>query len=182
MKTCTSCGEVKDFSCFHTHPRTRDGYRGKCKPCKSAYSKEWHAKNRDRILAQQTAYRQAHRDEIVKKIVASQRERRARDPMYKFHMALRRRTLYAFHNVGLQKSERTMELVGCTTEQLREHLVSLFKPGMTLENHGSYWHIDHIRPVASFDLSDPEQVKQCFHYTNLQPLTATENLKKGARV
>jgi hypothetical protein len=51
---------------------------------------------------------------------------------------------------------------------------------MTRENHG-LWHVDHIRPCASFDLTDPEQQAICFHYTNLQPLWAIDNIKKGAR-
>ena len=57
---------------------------------------------------------------------------------------------------------------------------SLFQSGMTWENHGKYgWHIDHIRPCSSFDLTDPEQQKLCCHYTNLQPLWAKDNLSKG---
>ena len=54
---------------------------------------------------------------------------------------------------------------------------------MTWENHGRYgWHIDHIMPCSSFDLTDPEQQKKCFHYTNLQPLWAHENMSKGAKI
>lgn len=53
---------------------------------------------------------------------------------------------------------------------------------MTWENYGFYtWHIDHIRPCASFDLSDPEQQKICFNYKNMQPLWAHENLSKHAK-
>jgi hypothetical protein len=74
----------------------------------------------------------------------------------------------------------SLELVGCPTDVLIAHLESKFKPGMNWGNHGlKGWHIDHIKPVSSFDLTDMEQAKECFHYTNLQPLWATENLKKG---
>jgi len=52
---------------------------------------------------------------------------------------------------------------------------------MSWDNYGSYWHIDHIRPCASFDLTDPEQQKDCFDFTNLQPLEAKENIRKGAK-
>lgn len=77
-----------------------------------------------------------------------------------------------------------MRDLGCTIEELKAHLESLFKPGMTWDNWGhtgDVWHLDHIIPLASFDLTDPEQVKLACHYTNLQPLWATENLQKGAR-
>lgn len=61
------------------------------------------------------------------------------------------------------------------------HLEAQFAPGMTWENRGE-WHVDHIRPLASFDLTDPEQLRTASHYTNLQPLWASDNLAKGARL
>lgn len=74
----------------------------------------------------------------------------------------------------------TLELVGAGIAQVKKHLEAQFKPGMNWENHGKLgWHIDHITPCAKFDLSDPEQQKKCFHYTNLQPLWWQENLSKG---
>ena len=74
-----------------------------------------------------------------------------------------------------------MDLVGCSIPELRKRLTQQFLPGMTWDNYGK-WHIDHIRPCASFDLTDPEQQKQCFHYSNLQPLWAADNLRKGASI
>ena len=74
-----------------------------------------------------------------------------------------------------------MELTGCTLEELKEHLASKFTEGMTFENYGK-WHIDHILPCASFDLLLPEEQPKCFHYTNLQPLWAIDNMKKGAKI
>ena len=76
------------------------------------------------------------------------------------------------------KSASTMELVGCSIEHLIEHFENQFVDGMTWENMGK-WHIDHIRPCASFDLTDPEQQRQCFHYSNLQPLWAEDNIRKS---
>lgn len=54
---------------------------------------------------------------------------------------------------------------------------------MTMQNYGSVWDIDHIRPIASFNLRDTDQVRQCFHYTNLQPLWIVENRwVKGSKI
>ena len=74
-----------------------------------------------------------------------------------------------------------MKLLGCSSEFLRQHLERQFKPGMSWENHGQ-WHLDHIKPCASFDLSKPEQQRICFNYKNLQPLWAIDNMKKGAKL
>lgn len=78
------------------------------------------------------------------------------------------------------KSKSTEELIGCTIPELRAHLEKQFKPGMTWDNHAiTGWHIDHIVPCDTFDLSNLDQQKMCFHYTNLQPLWYEENIKKG---
>ena len=82
---------------------------------------------------------------------------------------------------GRYKSKPTLKLLGCSFEECWQHLESKFQPGMTKENYG-LWHVDHIRPCVSFDLTDPEQQKICFHYTNLQPLWAIDNMKKGSKI
>ena len=85
-------------------------------------------------------------------------------------------------NAHIERKE-IQELVGCSMDQLKEHLERQFTEGMTWDNYGFYgWHIDHIIPCVSFDLTDIEQQKKCFHYTNLQPLWAKDNLSKGSRV
>lgn len=75
------------------------------------------------------------------------------------------------------KYYRTNHLIGCSIPELRAYLESKWMPGMTRDNH-SYrgWHIDHIKPCASFILSDPEQQKRCFHFSNMQPLWALDNM------
>lgn len=72
----------------------------------------------------------------------------------------------------------TFSAVGCSIQELRAHIEKQFTPGMTWANYGE-WHVDHIRPCASFDLSDPEQFLACFNWSNLQPLWAAENLSKS---
>lgn len=74
---------------------------------------------------------------------------------------------------------RMSSLIGCSPQFLRQYIEENFKPGMTWQNYGSMWHIDHIRPCASFDLSRKSEQRACFHYTNLQPLWAHENTAKG---
>lgn len=83
---------------------------------------------------------------------------------------------------GNDKAASTLSLIGCSIEQLKGHLESRFQPGMVWENCGrNGWEIDHIKPCAKFDLTDPAQQRECFHYTNLQPLWALDNLRKGAK-
>ena len=76
-----------------------------------------------------------------------------------------------------------MELTGCSVETLWKHLESKFKFGMTKQNHGYYgWHVDHIIPCSAFNLECPVQQLACFHYTNLQPLWAKDNIKKNNKI
>ena len=81
------------------------------------------------------------------------------------------------------KSARTENLIGITIKELKIYLENNFKEGMSWENYGFYgWHIDHIKPLSSFNLKDREQQKIAFHYANLQPLWAKENLQKHAKM
>jgi hypothetical protein len=76
------------------------------------------------------------------------------------------------------KKGAILGLLGCSIEQLKTHLEKQFLPGMSWENR-NLWHIDHKKPCASFDLTRVEEQKKCFHFSNLQPLWAIDNLKKG---
>lgn len=78
---------------------------------------------------------------------------------------------------------KSIYYLGCSIEHARAHIERQFELGMTWENHGVLtWHIDHIRPLASFDLSKQEDVARATHYTNLRPVWASENLSKGAKL
>ena len=86
----------------------------------------------------------------------------------------------ALKEQNLTKRNTTAVLVGCSIPFLKRYLENKFKKGMNWKNQGRYgWHIDHIKPCASFDLSDTKQQLKCFNYKNLQPLWAEENIKKS---
>jgi hypothetical protein len=83
--------------------------------------------------------------------------------------------------VAIKKWSYIKDLTSCTTRWLVKWLEIQFKNDMSWENYGKIWHIDHIRPCASFDLISEEQQKECFHWSNLQPLYAWENTEKGSK-
>ena len=75
-----------------------------------------------------------------------------------------------------------VELLGCTTDFFLKYIEGLWTEGMSWENYGNTeesWSLDHIKPLSSFDLLDEEQLKECCHYTNLQPLWHMDNIRKG---
>jgi len=110
---------------------------------------------------------------------AYRKKQYANNPKWRVAALIRSRLNMALKVQNVEKSSATWELCGCDLTTLKNHLEIQFKDGMSWNQRGK-WHIDHIRPVCSFDLSDVEQQKECFHYTNLQPLWAIDNMRKGA--
>jgi hypothetical protein len=134
-----------------------------------------------RVTKTQDARQNDGRPTICRTCYNKQRvEIRKSTPQRQIAYALRSRLSQEIRKVKTKKSARTMDLAGCDIEYLVEYLEDQFQDGMNWENHGrDGWHIDHIKPCASFDLTKIEQQKQCFHYTNLQPLWAYQNQSKG---
>lgn len=107
------------------------------------------------------------------------RDRMAKDPLFKLQGKLRGR-LASIVRQGACRPASALRLVGCTLPELKAHLESSFAPGMGWGNWGRRgWHVDHVRPLVSFDLTQQEEVRKAMHYSNLQPLWAVDNLKKG---
>ena len=123
-------------------------------------TKKWLIENKDRVNKTSNTY-------ILK--------RRKTDPLFKLAMNMRARMRLFIKKSGFNKNKSTFKLIGCTPDKLKIHLEKKFKEGMTWKNHGN-WHIDHIKPLASAKSIDA--MNKLFHYTNLQPLWADENLKK----
>jgi hypothetical protein len=116
--------------------------------------------------------------EARKKSEKKQRKRRSQKPHVKIVNNLRKR-LKDILKAANAANQRTSQMIGCSGHQLKMHLQKQFKKGMTWDNYGTRWHIDHILPCASFDHTDKEQVKKCWHYSNLRPLDATDNITKA---
>lgn len=101
------------------------------------------------------------------------------NPHSKLRARLSSRLKECMKRAGKQKKNSILKYLGCTPQELRDHLQSKFQPGMTWDNYGVFgWHIDHIIPCASFDLTREDHINVCFHYSNLQPLWSLENSLK----
>lgn len=178
----------------------RDHFRALARQWRAAHQeqhrahalKSYHA-NRERIVGEQAKYRAAHREKLrahavsyraANKTAISEKGRTKRslnkqDPRWRAAKAISTSMLQALRK---QKDGRMWEtLAGYTREQLVRHLERQFMRGMSWANHGTKWHIDHIRPVSSFTFGSADEIKACWALTNLRPLWKSENLAKHAR-
>lgn len=184
--------------CKRGHVGARYAKTGNCVECTlSIFNKkpyEITPEQRERYNQRNKEYQRQRRSQMTHKerkeesrkrapyILEYVNARRDADPGFKLRMNLRHRIWSALQAGEASKSGGIQELVGCSAANLMEHLQSQFTDGMSWESYGrGGWHVDHIRPCASFDLTDPEHQRQCFHYTNLQPLWAADNIRKGSR-
>jgi hypothetical protein len=163
-------------------------------PLSIRMQKNWYEKNKENLKESRKKYRDENKnrmkqywkeyaDKNRERINERKRKREKTNNIARLRRVLRHRIYDSIKNNHGTKAYKTQQLIGCTVLELREYLKKQFKEGMTWENYGhKTWHIDHIIPCASFDLTDPEQQKKCFHYTNLQPLWASENLSKGSKI
>ncbi len=193
----TVCAFHREWANAHgrlNHKRHREAhveaskqYRAEHKEELNARQREYYARNREKNL-QWMRERAARRklDPEAKKADTAywtnyERERKKTDVQYYLRKTLRVRLRDAFRNYAASgKCGKALELVGCTIPELIIHIESRFLPGMTWENRTT-WHLDHKKPLSSFNLADPEERQAAFHFSNLQPLWATDNLKKGAK-
>lgn len=208
-KICRLCKKKKPFKSFYKKKGGVFGLDARCKTCVSLYHRQHFQKNKSKILSKRKdymiEYRNSNKDKISeynqkyyeknkeqiltykssevyrKHSREYEKNKRQNNILYRITGSLRNRLNQAIKNN--KKHGTTKELVGCSIEFLKEYLSKLFQEGMNWENYGKDgWHIDHIIPCASFDLTDPEQQKKCFHYTNLQPLWATDNIRKSDKI
>lgn len=154
-------------------------------------AKEWEAKNKEnRSIQRRLNYennrakrqqsRRAVYPQIKDNISKHNKERYRLDENYRISRILRARITAGLNSQHSEKTCSSELLIGCTFAEYKDYIESKFTSGMSWENQGLRgWHIDHIVPICSFDLRNPEEQKKAFHYTNCQPLWAEDNLKKG---
>jgi hypothetical protein len=153
------------------------------------YAREWRKNNPDKSAEYGQRYYSRNKSLIAKRRrdniqrIRDYKKRRAEnDPEFKLYNLLSNRMRSAINRSTGSKSHTTFILIGCTPAFLRTYLESQFKRGMSWENYGSSWEIDHIIPCDKWNLLDPEEQLRCFHFSNLQPLTRKKNRQKAAAI
>jgi hypothetical protein len=144
-----------------------------------AYQRRWRELNIERKRAYDREYAKTHQKQSNLKKYRHRTRKLRTDPIFRMQIFLRARISRVLQ--GKTKSAASMKLIGCTPEFLRGYMEAQFQPGMNWENYGS-WHVDHKKPCCGFDLTQPDQQRVCFHYSNLQPLWAKQNLSKGGKL
>lgn len=194
-KICSKCKIEKDINEFHKS-------RSECKPCRKVSKKKYYDENKSKLLENKKKYYLIHRKEILEKRIDHRQKKiesikkykkeyyqknknkfneyyKARyqtNTLYRIGKIIRRR-VFDYITKNSIKYNTTFEIVGCSPEFLKKHIETQFTEGMSWELLGKYIHIDHIIPLSS--AKTEEEIYKLCHYTNLQPLWAIDNLKKG---
>jgi len=217
-KFCTLCHETKSIDNFGKNKLMKDGHINQCKPCRSAYLKDYSEKNKEKLVNRSKEYYKENQEKIKERVRThwndnadeinqKRRSRYENDDEYRdkklaecsasnakhrperrrksrndkdasYYLELCRKRMWHAFNGRESKTDKTINLLGCDGEFLKKYLESTKVEGKDYSDA----HIDHIIPCSSFDFSDEEQQRKCFHYTNLQLLPAKENLKKGNKI
>jgi hypothetical protein len=188
-KRCTKCSAIKPFSSFGPQKAGYVGLKAQCRECDTEYDKQFQSKTNLRAERDKTDKAKQYRKKYVaenldwwRKYEREYRYNRRREDMFfkiKGNLSGRLSDLINKRNL----STNTLELIGCDRETFISHIEIQFTEGMTWENYGlKGWHVDHIIPLSSFDLTIEDEVKKACHYTNLQPLWWQDNLEKGNKI
>lgn len=179
QKSCSVCRKSKWMDDFYTDRRNSDGRRGTCKSCISSYN----ANLRTSRIASARAYGRKYYATNRKRLLTAANDNNA-TPRGRINNAISSGIWRGISSKSIN-SGKTFELLGYTLSELMQHLECRFLPGMTWDNYGLYgWHIDHIKPLASFTFDTPNHpaFREAWSLSNLQPLWAKDNWRKGAGV
>ena len=189
FKKCTKCGEEKPATAEYFHrnkranrdKRAKSGLVSQCKDCRAASHKKYREKNPEKCRAAIYSWCKANPEKKSASDYKYKKKRRKEDPVFRLNCYMRSGLGSCLS--GRRKNSHTFDYIGLTPKELMDYFEGQFTEGMTRENYGE-WHVDHIRPLASFDFTGPdreEQLHAAWSYTNMQPLWAVDNIRKGAR-
>jgi hypothetical protein len=205
-KKCNECSIEKNIYDFHKWKYGPDGYRRNCKECRKKETKKYYENNSEKIKSTVSKYRkknpekvkeikkkiyERNKDNILKvnktyrennrkKLNEHQRIKKSKDPIYKLRHNMNARIKIFLNSKNIQKHNKTFEIIGCSPKELKEHIEKQFTDGMCWDKLGKHIHIDHIIPLSS--AKNEEEIYKLCHYSNLQPLWALDNIKKGAKI
>jgi hypothetical protein len=146
-----------------------------------AKGKKWRDENKDARKQYAEKWKEQNPDRW-KELTKRARKKRDKKPEVRIVSNFRKRLREIMKDAREGGKQSTLSLIGCSSSNLARHLESKFKRGMSWANYGTHWHVDHIMPCAVFDHTKPEQVRQCWHFSNLAPLEAKKNMAKGANI
>jgi hypothetical protein len=170
-KTCTTCLIMKPCSEYRVNRKSCDNFSHICVQCLP--KNNW---SREKQHIWEKNYRMNYPEKMKEKYkIQSQKINR------RIRSRLNSRIAEALLTQNIRKCKNTVDYIGCSILFLRGWIESQFKENMTWENYGQ-WHLDHVKPCCSFDFSNPEEVKICFQWKNLQPLWAIDNLTKNGKI
>ena len=188
-RTCHTCKEFKTWDNYNKGgDRLPYGRMHRCKSCSSeyqqtradknsAYNRQYHIDNPNA----QKEYYEANKQAINKQVGKRHIQRRQEDELFKLACNLRAYSGRAFKYIKEGKTKSTFAMLGCTLEELKQHIEAQWEEGMNWDNHSlKGWHVDHIVPLAS--ANSKEEMEKLLHYTNLQPMWGIDNIRKGNRV
>ena len=205
VKICNKCGESKSISEFVKNEYCKDGHRGYCKVCDN-YDKrkivnkkkvsdpvKFKEKIKGYIKKDNYIIKRKIRDKERSKTEAYKERKRKLykinilDPVYKMKLMVKQLTRKAFKQNRFDKSNSTINIIGCSYEEFKIYIEKQFEDWMEWDNHGIYtgnynetWQIDHIEPISNGITKD--EVVRLSHYTNLRPLCSKLNLEKSKSV
>lgn len=209
MKLCKKCKETKELFEFSKNKNSKDGFVSECKKCKKSYDikryknnreilldkskqyqeknktqvleyqKQWYIQNKDKVANYHVEYRKNNKEKIQLSINRWISDKKKNDIFYASFSNMRNRLYQALRKGKGKKSQKTLEYLGCELDFYKQYIEHLFLPEMNWENYGLVWEIDHIIPCAKFDLTQEEEQKKAFHYTNTQPLFKTTEIAKS---
>jgi hypothetical protein len=186
MKKCPVCKMEKPLEEFHKCKKNKDGFQYYCKTCDNSSRKKNYYISHERERNKRNTYYKNNRKELIRVGIIYNKKRYNTDAGFNLKIRLSNRIREALKTVNVTKRNRTVDYLGISIPEFRIHIEKQFyvnsKTGemMSWENMPK-WHIDHIIPCYSYDLTNLDAQKKCFHYTNLRPMWAEENLKKGSR-